>query len=152
MKSFFRTVNARSLNANTMFLRSRAMTTTMVCLCLTMIGILIFSGQADAQTGGSKDAQPVTPQDIRVNSPEYRATPAYQTAMTAYNEMRYKEAIRGLLPFAQEGDSLAQTNLGIMYVNGSGVAKDDVEAVAWYRKASEQGNELAQSRLKDLGL
>jgi len=34
-----------------------------------------------------------------------------------------------------------------MYFNGRGVTQDDSEAVRWYRKAAEQGNEFAQSTL-----
>ena len=34
-----------------------------------------------------------------------------------------------------------------MYAAGRGVARDDTEAVAWYRKAAEQGNALAQQNL-----
>ena len=34
-----------------------------------------------------------------------------------------------------------------MYENGRGVAKDDAEAVIWYRKAADQGNALAQFNL-----
>ena len=33
------------------------------------------------------------------------------------------------------------------YENGEGVAKDDVEAVKWYRKAAEQGDAYAQHNL-----
>ena len=45
---------------------------------------------------------------------------------------------------AQQGDSLAQYNLGARYAKGDGVAKDDEQAVHWYRKAAEQGNAKAQ--------
>lgn len=39
---------------------------------------------------------------------------------------------------------MAQTNLGVMYDNGRGVPKDEAQAVAWYRKAAEQGDANAQ--------
>ena len=38
--------------------------------------------------------------------------------------------------------------LGVYYEQGSGIPKDQAEAVKWYRKASEQGNAAAQYRLK----
>ena len=52
-------------------------------------------------------------------------------------------------------NTLAQYSLGVMYANGPrfvclyrcGVARDDAEAVAWYRKAAEQGNADAQNNL-----
>ena len=48
---------------------------------------------------------------------------------------------------AEKGDRVAQCNMGINYFFGLGVAKDQVQAVSWYRKAAEQGNALAQSNL-----
>ena len=48
---------------------------------------------------------------------------------------------------AEQGDALAQNNLGGMYYNGQGVVQDDKEAVKWYTKASEQGDALAQNNL-----
>ncbi len=41
----------------------------------------------------------------------------------------------------------AQYNLGYMYANSNGVAKDYTQAVYWYRKAAEQGHAWAQSNL-----
>ena len=40
---------------------------------------------------------------------------------------------------ANKGDRNAQYNLGVMYRDGQGVAKDYEQAVLWYRKAAEQG-------------
>jgi len=48
---------------------------------------------------------------------------------------------------AEQGDSDAQSNLGVMYANGQGVAKDDAQAVAWIRQAAEQGDSGAQNNL-----
>ena len=48
---------------------------------------------------------------------------------------------------AEKGDRVAQCNMGINYFFGLGVAKDQVQAVSWYRKAAEQGNAEAQSNL-----
>ncbi len=48
---------------------------------------------------------------------------------------------------AEKGDAKAQTILGIFYQDGRGVAKDEVEAANWYRKAADQGDAAAQSLL-----
>jgi len=48
---------------------------------------------------------------------------------------------------AEQGNALAQANLGHMYELGRGVIKDEVEAVEWYRKAAEQGNARAKELL-----
>src|SRR5439155_555911 len=41
----------------------------------------------------------------------------------------------------------AQYNLGVCYGGGQGVAKDEAEAVKWYRKAAGQNDALAQYSL-----
>ena len=48
---------------------------------------------------------------------------------------------------AELGDARAQHNLGVMYEKGLGVARDDVQAVLWYRKAADQGLAEAQYNL-----
>ena len=42
---------------------------------------------------------------------------------------------------------LAQYYLGSCYNEGKGVEKDYTEAVRWFRKAAEKGNDLAQCQL-----
>jgi len=46
---------------------------------------------------------------------------------------------------AEQGDAIAQNDLGLMYANGEGVPQDDAEAVRWYRLAAEQGYVNAQT-------
>ncbi len=48
---------------------------------------------------------------------------------------------------AEQGDTDAQFNLGVMYNNGQGVTQDYTQAVSWYRKAAEQGHADAQFNL-----
>jgi TPR repeat protein len=48
---------------------------------------------------------------------------------------------------AEAGDADSQSELGLRYVTGEGVAKDPVEAVKWYRKAAEQNYAKAQYNL-----
>src|SRR6266478_4800936 len=50
---------------------------------------------------------------------------------------------------AEAGDAESEVELGLRYDNGEGVAKDQVEAVKWYRKAAEQNFAAAQN---DLGV
>jgi hypothetical protein len=47
------------------------------------------------------------------------------------------------------GNAAAQDflSLGIGYANGQGIAKNDYEAVKWFRLAAEQGNPLGQAYL-----
>ena len=48
------------------------------------------------------------------------------------------------------GNALAMVNLGDCYENGDGVPKDIQLAIEYYRKAAQQGNELAIENLKQL--
>ncbi|MBC8002791.1 MAG: sel1 repeat family protein [Opitutaceae bacterium] len=48
---------------------------------------------------------------------------------------------------ADQGDAVAQINLGICYATGRGVDKDDQEALKWIRKAAEQNHAGAQNNL-----
>lgn len=48
---------------------------------------------------------------------------------------------------AENGDALAQYNLGVLYDTGDGVPQDHNEAAKWYSKAAEQGLAVAQHNL-----
>jgi TPR repeat protein len=48
---------------------------------------------------------------------------------------------------AEKGDAASQFNLGMLYVSGKGVSKDEAEAVRWLRKAAEQDYAEAQFNL-----
>ena len=51
---------------------------------------------------------------------------------------------------AEQGNALAQNNLGVMYAEGKGVSRNDSEAVKWFRKSAEQGNSAGQSNLGEM--
>ena len=48
---------------------------------------------------------------------------------------------------AEKGDVEAQVELGRIYQDGNGVAKDDAEATKWYLMAANQGRDFAQFEL-----
>ena len=48
---------------------------------------------------------------------------------------------------AEQGDAIAQFNLGVMYDTGEGVPEDNAGAAHWYRQAAEQGHAVAQYNL-----
>jgi TPR repeat protein len=58
----------------------------------------------------------------------------------AYNKNNdFKSALVQYLKAVDEGSAAAQTDAGVMYVDGKGVPQNDVEAVKWFRKAAENG-------------
>src|SRR5262249_19063478 len=48
---------------------------------------------------------------------------------------------------AERGFASAQTNLGVMYNSGEGVARDYAEAAKWHQRAAAQGLPLGQFNL-----
>ena len=65
----------------------------------------------------------------------------------AYGSGDYATSFKEFKPLAEQGNALAQYNLGIMYSKGRGVPQDYVEAVKWHKKAAQQGNASAQNNL-----
>ncbi len=51
---------------------------------------------------------------------------------------------------AEEGDCSMQVHLGIAYLNGGGVVKDEAEAAKWFSMAAEQGDRQSQAWLARL--
>lgn len=66
----------------------------------------------------------------------------------AYERGDYATAFKLWLAQANDGDSSAQYNVGVMYQLGQGVQKDMSEAAHWYRLAAERG--VREARV-DLG-
>ena len=71
----------------------------------------------------------------------------FQKGFEAYQRGDYATALWEWRPLAEQGDAVAQNNLGVMYENGQGVAQDFAEALKWYRKSAEQGYVVAQHNL-----
>jgi uncharacterized protein len=74
----------------------------------------------------------------------------FQAGMDANNREDYATALREWRPLAEQGDALAQYNLGLLYRKGRGVPQDDVQARKWYEKAAAQGQAKAQFNLGTL--
>jgi TPR repeat protein len=75
---------------------------------------------------------------------------SFHDGVAAYERGDIPRALQAWQSAAEQGDALAQYNLGALYANGRGVKKDMAEAAKWYRKAAEQGNPLAQYYLGGL--
>ena len=52
--------------------------------------------------------------------------------------------------YRTQGDPDAQSGRGNLYLGGYGVAKDEAAAMAWFRKAAEQGSSSGQFSLGSL--
>ena len=71
----------------------------------------------------------------------------FNKGLTAAQSGDFATALKEWKPLAEEGNAVAQNNLGLMYDNGWGVLQDYKEAVYWYRLSAEQGYANAQSNL-----
>ena len=79
--------------------------------------------------------------------PQRRSGAAVRTvraALAAYAQQDYARAVRQLAPVAAAGDPDAPYQLGPLYARGHGVIISPIDAVAWYRRAAEQGHAKAQ--------
>ena len=74
----------------------------------------------------------------------------YTDALAAWRRGEYATAYRLWGPLANQADPDAQFYLGFMNEYGQGVARNDVEAIRWYRKAADQDHAFAQFRLGNL--
>ena len=62
-------------------------------------------------------------------------------------EEDFKEAVKWYQKAADQGNAMAQSNLGLRYASGEGVEQDLKEAVKWSQKAADQGDAYAQYNL-----
>jgi len=67
--------------------------------------------------------------------------------LNAYHSGDFATALSEWKPFAEQGHSPPQYNLGFMYYKGAGVPQDYETAVKWYTRAAEQDHIDAQFRL-----
>src|SRR5262249_6473441 len=72
------------------------------------------------------------------------APPNTDAAYAAYQKGDYATALRTARPLADEGDSRAQSMLGLLYYRGRGTATDHNEALKWFRNAADKGDAAAQ--------
>jgi uncharacterized protein len=61
-----------------------------------------------------------------------------QDGVAAVNSGDYASALRLFRPLANQGDDVAQFDLGLIYSTGHGVRQDHAEAMKWYRLAADQ--------------
>ena len=72
------------------------------------------------------------------------ASPGADDAYAALQKGDYATVLRLASPLAAQGDTHAQTMLGLVYYRGHGASKDPAQAVKWFRLAADQGDAAAQ--------
>ena len=87
---------------------------------------------------------------LLITGPTVPLHAARDAGIAAYEKSDYATALHELTPDAEAGDAEAQSYLGVLYVKGQGVKRDEAKAAFWFRKAAEQGNAEAQFYLGTL--
>ncbi|KAF9080277.1 hypothetical protein BGX23_002379 [Mortierella sp. AD031] len=84
--------------------------------------------------------------DIRVLAEQGNAEAQYRTGLQF--EKGHSAAMDWYTKAAEQGYAYGQTNVGVIHEMGRGAPKDKVKAMEYYRKAADQGNQLAINHLK----
>jgi TPR repeat protein len=71
----------------------------------------------------------------------------FEAGMQAYQQQDYQTAITKWRPLAEDGNTSAQVNMGVMYFQGLGVTRDYAEALKWYKMAALKGHAEAEYNL-----
>ena len=105
---------------------------------------VVLAATAKRSAGCAKPPIKETPSRSGTSGP---CTRAVCTRAVASSQRSEAEAVQWYRKSAEQGNPLAQVQLGVRYAEGHDVPKDDVEAARWYRKAAEQGDGDGQSLL-----
>ena len=97
------------------------------------IGLLLATS-AVAQTS-SFGTSPATGDQDHVAREMVRVLKAY----AVYKSGDYEAAFERYRALAEAGSVQGMTNLANMYAAGEGTERDEARALAWYRRAAEQG-------------
>lgn len=109
---------------------------TIEIICIAILFCLPLGSSAqDIVTRSKPTGKTLTPSQM------------YEKGNKAYHRRDYKSAVRCFRDAAQRGHVEAQRSLATMYDIGLGVAKNENEALRWYRKVAEQGDITEQYRL-----
>lgn len=71
-------------------------------------------------------------------------------SQVAGNRDEKPQDILAMRKAAERGEAQAQRNVGIAYLEGKGVPKDEKEAAKWIRKAADQGDAEAERQLANM--
>jgi uncharacterized protein len=101
------------------------------------LGLMYANGQ-----GVSKDESEAM-KWYRLAADQGRSDAQYQLGHLSYQQNEYAEAAKWFRLAAEQGRPDAQSNLGVMYAEGEGVPRDDIQALMWFTLAAAQNHKDA---------
>jgi hypothetical protein len=87
---------------------------------------------------------------VDVSADNTKAQQIWAQAQVFLQHNQIQAAMPYLLEAARQGNATAQTTLGNMYHDGTGVQKDDAVARQWYELAAAQGQRFAEYSLANM--
>ncbi len=91
--------------------------------------------------------QPKPPSNCKVTINKNDTGFNLNSGISAFEAKDFTSALRLLSPLADEGIAEAQYRMGMMFQNGLGRVKNEVEGFRWMRAAADQGHAYAQHGL-----
>ncbi|CAK0744128.1 conserved hypothetical protein [Gammaproteobacteria bacterium] len=71
----------------------------------------------------------------------------FSSGIAAFEAKHFSKAMQLLSPFTVQGNAEAQYRVAIMFQNGLGMARNELQAYRWMKAAAEQNHGLAQHGL-----
>ena len=68
----------------------------------------------------------------------------FEDAVKAINQRDYETAYKMIVPLAEKGQAAAQLVLGMMYLKGTGIDKNMIEADKWLFNSETSGQEAGK--------
>ena len=101
------------------------------------LGLMYANGQ-----GVSKDETEAM-KWYRLAADQGRSDAQYQLGHLSHQQNNFAEAVKWFRLAADQGRPDAQSNLGVMYAEGEGIPRDDVQALMWFTLAADQNHKDA---------
>lgn len=92
------------------------------------------------------------PAHAQALDPSADPTDPINVGVAAFNRGHWATAMRAWRPAAEQGNAMAQNNVGYLHEQGLGVPQSYVQAMNWYRRAAQQNEAHAQFNIGNLYL
>ena len=87
---------------------------------------------------------------LHIPDSEFTVEECRSVALKFEEACDWTNRFKWMMKAASKGDAESQNDIGVYYEYGNGVAKNDKEAVKWYKKASQGGSIVALDNLASL--